>query len=81
MSNLTRDWKLHYPANFMRFSYVLFSIFVWSFVKFQELLNIQFPSNEGKEAARFGQLWNEIITSFRDEDLINDRYYIWGFQH
>ncbi|KAF7152125.1 hypothetical protein RHSIM_Rhsim01G0033900 [Rhododendron simsii] len=33
----------------------------------------EFPSNEGKEAARFGQLWNEIITSFRDEDLINDR--------
>ncbi|KAI8570357.1 hypothetical protein RHMOL_Rhmol01G0028600 [Rhododendron molle] len=33
----------------------------------------EFPSNEGKEAARFGQLWNQIITSFRDEDLINDR--------
>ncbi|KAL9263844.1 Callose synthase 3-like protein [Drosera capensis] len=30
-------------------------------------------SNRGKEAARFAQLWNEIITSFREEDLINNR--------
>ncbi|GMH11510.1 hypothetical protein Nepgr_013351 [Nepenthes gracilis] len=30
-------------------------------------------SNKGKKAARFAQLWNEIITSFRDEDLINNR--------
>ncbi|KAK4773562.1 hypothetical protein SAY87_028581 [Trapa incisa] len=33
----------------------------------------QIPSNREKEAARFAQLWNEIITSFRYEDLINDR--------
>ncbi|CAK8540523.1 unnamed protein product [Lathyrus sativus] len=31
------------------------------------------PSNKGKEAARFAQLWNQIITSFREEDLISDR--------
>ncbi|XP_058179707.1 callose synthase 3-like [Rhododendron vialii] len=36
--------------------------------KFDEI-----PSNKGKEAARFAQLWNKIITSFRDEDLISDR--------
>ncbi|KAE9463007.1 hypothetical protein C3L33_05086, partial [Rhododendron williamsianum] len=36
--------------------------------KFDEI-----PSNKGKEAARFAQLWNKIISSFRDEDLINDR--------
>ncbi|KVI09417.1 1,3-beta-glucan synthase subunit FKS1-like, domain-1 [Cynara cardunculus var. scolymus] len=31
------------------------------------------PSNKEKEAARFAQLWNKIITSFREEDLINNR--------
>ncbi|KAJ0854976.1 putative 1,3-beta-glucan synthase [Helianthus annuus] len=30
-------------------------------------------SQKGKEAARFAQLWNKIITSFREEDLINNR--------
>ncbi|KAK7856260.1 callose synthase 3 [Quercus suber] len=30
-------------------------------------------SNKGKEAARFAQLWNKIITSFREEDLISNR--------
>ncbi|XP_068646882.1 callose synthase 3-like [Aristolochia californica] len=29
--------------------------------------------NKGKEAAKFAQLWNKIITSFREEDLISDR--------
>ncbi|KAK9078560.1 hypothetical protein SSX86_002617 [Deinandra increscens subsp. villosa] len=29
------------------------------------------PSKE-KEAARFAQIWNKIITSFREEDLINN---------
>ncbi|PSS26439.1 Callose synthase [Actinidia chinensis var. chinensis] len=33
----------------------------------------QIPSNKGKEAARFAQLWNKIITTFREEDLINNR--------
>ncbi|KAL6341057.1 hypothetical protein AAG906_032172 [Vitis piasezkii] len=33
----------------------------------------QIPSNKEKEAARFAQLWNKIITSFRAEDLISDR--------
>ncbi|CAH2068687.1 unnamed protein product [Thlaspi arvense] len=31
------------------------------------------PSNKEKEAARFAQLWNTIISSFREEDLISDR--------
>nr|GEV80223.1 callose synthase 3 [Tanacetum cinerariifolium] len=31
------------------------------------------PSHKEKEAARFAQLWNAIITSFREEDLINNR--------
>ncbi|KAL8170910.1 hypothetical protein V2J09_022714 [Rumex salicifolius] len=34
---------------------------------------VEVPSNKGKEAARFAQLWNEVITSFRVEDLISDR--------
>ncbi|KAK9736029.1 hypothetical protein RND81_04G245800 [Saponaria officinalis] len=32
-----------------------------------------FSSNKEKEAARFAQLWNQIITSFREEDLISNR--------
>ncbi|KAI5647696.1 hypothetical protein M9H77_33701 [Catharanthus roseus] len=36
--------------------------------KFDEI-----PSNKEKEAARFAQMWNQIIESFRDEDLINNR--------
>ncbi|XP_011086981.1 callose synthase 1 [Sesamum indicum] len=30
-------------------------------------------SNKEKEAARFSQMWNKIIESFREEDLINNR--------
>ncbi|KAI4323334.1 hypothetical protein L6164_022949 [Bauhinia variegata] len=33
----------------------------------------QVPSSNEKEAASFAQLWNQIITSLREEDLINDR--------
>ncbi|KAM7277956.1 hypothetical protein ACFE04_005090 [Oxalis oulophora] len=33
----------------------------------------QIPSNKEKEAARFAQLWNKIISSFREEDLISGR--------
>ncbi|CAM8969696.1 unnamed protein product [Rhodiola kirilowii] len=36
--------------------------------KFEEI-----ASNKEKEAAKFAQLWNTIISSFREEDLINDR--------
>uniref|UniRef100_A0A7N0T6F9 1,3-beta-glucan synthase n=1 Tax=Kalanchoe fedtschenkoi TaxID=63787 RepID=A0A7N0T6F9_KALFE len=36
--------------------------------KFEEI-----PSNKEKEAAKFAQLWNKIISSFREEDLITDR--------
>ncbi|CAL5433839.1 unnamed protein product [Camellia sinensis] len=31
------------------------------------------PSSNDKAAARFAQLWNTIISSFREEDLISDR--------
>ena len=36
---------------------------------------MQISSHKGKEAARFAQLylWNKIITSFREEDLITNR--------
>lgn len=34
----------------------------------------QIPSSKEKEAARFAQLWNKIITSFREEDLISNRW-------
>ncbi|CAL1409277.1 unnamed protein product [Linum trigynum] len=30
-------------------------------------------ANRRSEAAKFAQLWNEVITSFREEDLISDR--------
>ncbi|KAI7992525.1 Callose synthase 3 [Camellia lanceoleosa] len=33
----------------------------------------QIPSSNKKAAARFAQLWNTIISSFREEDLISDR--------
>ncbi|KAL0722118.1 hypothetical protein Bca4012_036717 [Brassica carinata] len=33
----------------------------------------QIPSSKDKEAARFAQMWNKIISSFREEDLISDR--------
>lgn len=33
----------------------------------------EIPSNKEKEAARFAQMWNKIITSFREEDLISNR--------
>lgn len=33
----------------------------------------EIPATKGKESARFAQLWNQIITSFREEDLISDR--------
>ncbi|KAJ7949087.1 Callose synthase [Quillaja saponaria] len=33
----------------------------------------QVPSNKEQDVARFAQLWNKIITSFRDEDLIDNR--------
>ncbi|XP_026428210.1 callose synthase 5-like [Papaver somniferum] len=31
------------------------------------------PASRRTEAAKFAQLWNEVIGSFREEDLINDR--------
>ncbi|XP_021911742.1 callose synthase 2-like, partial [Carica papaya] len=33
----------------------------------------EIPPNKEKEAARFAQLWNKIISSFREEDLIDNR--------
>ncbi|KAL5539883.1 hypothetical protein UlMin_043582 [Ulmus minor] len=33
----------------------------------------EIPSNKEKGAARFAQLWNKIISSFREEDLISAR--------
>ncbi|EXB29008.1 Callose synthase 3 [Morus notabilis] len=33
----------------------------------------EIPSNKEKGAARFAQLWNKIISSFREEDLISIR--------
>jgi hypothetical protein len=33
----------------------------------------QVSPNKRTEAAKFAQLWNEVICSFREEDLISDR--------
>lgn len=43
-------------------------------LEFISNLVFQISPNKEKEAARFAQLWNKIITSFREEDLINNRY-------
>lgn len=32
------------------------------------------PAVDERQAARFAQMWNKIITSFRKEDLVSDRY-------
>ncbi|KAL8241375.1 hypothetical protein R6Q59_014730 [Mikania micrantha] len=37
------------------------------------LVLLQLPSSKDKEAAKFAQIWNKIITSLRGEDLINNR--------
>lgn len=42
-------------------------------MNFINFLLLQVPSNKEQEAARFAQLWNKIISSFREEDLISDR--------
>lgn len=31
------------------------------------------PRESRQKASRFSQLWNEVITSFRQEDLISDK--------
>jgi len=31
------------------------------------------PGKDTKEAAKFAQLWNEVISSFREEDLISNK--------
>lgn len=33
----------------------------------------EIPPSKEKEAAKFAQLWNKIVTSFREEDLISNR--------
>ncbi|GER45735.1 callose synthase 5 [Striga asiatica] len=35
--------------------------------------------NARSEAAKFAQLWNEVICSFREEDLISDRKSPWNY--
>lgn len=32
----------------------------------------QVPASRRSEAAKFAQIWNEVICSFREEDLISD---------
>ncbi|XP_048434519.1 callose synthase 5-like [Pyrus x bretschneideri] len=34
---------------------------------------VEITASRRSEAAKFAQLWNEVICSFREEDLINDR--------
>lgn len=65
------------------------SLFVSSMLKFHgcyliklTILMMQIPpSTEEKEAAKFAQMWNQIISSFREEDLISDRYISSIFVH
>nr|QKN22526.1 callose synthase 3 [Urtica dioica subsp. dioica] len=39
----------------------------------RNFVEIPLPSNKEKGAARFAQLWNKIISNFREEDLISNR--------
>lgn len=34
---------------------------------------MQVTASRRSDAAKFAQLWNEVICSFREEDLISDR--------
>lgn len=36
-------------------------------------MHLQVTASRRSEAAKFAQLWNEVICSFREEDLISDR--------
>ena len=82
--NLKRkESRLHCLASLLRLTLSLFILyFLWPLVSLKVLslpevlciwLLLQIPSNKEKEAARFAQLWNKIITSFREEDLISYR--------
>lgn len=42
---------------------------------YNEEFKVQISPNKRTEAAKFAQLWNEVICSFRDEDFISDK---WG---
>lgn len=68
------------------FFYLKFSSFFYSFLcpklwhansfpffSLKLLAILQISSNKEKEGARFAQLWNKIISSFREEDLISNR--------
>lgn len=67
--SLSQSTSQRYPAtikyNFTRTLTVLVSYLTpWG---------IQVSPSKRTEAAKFSQLWNEVICSFREEDLISDR--------
>lgn len=70
-------------SNFAEVKFLVSSLFFCgSNIKCPSLMYIgllQIPSNKEKEAARFAQLWNKIISSFREEDLISNRYTVFLF--
>lgn len=57
----------------------MFSLFLSAYTAERSLnwywncLLIQISPDKVKEAAKFAQLWNKIIESLREEDLINNR--------
>lgn len=44
-------------------------------------LTSQASPGKRTEAAKFAQLWNEVICSFREEDLISDRKFFLVYSH
>ena len=50
-----------------------FSLMMRSTVPTRIYWPLQIHSNTDKEAAKFSQMWNKIIESFREEDLINNK--------
>lgn len=58
------------------FSYWMLKIVLF---QYETHWHLQIRSNKDKEAARFSQIWNKIIESFREEDLINYRWCSFSF--
>ncbi|CAN0929669.1 Callose synthase 5 [Linum grandiflorum] len=63
--------------NIRHVEYTSHEIFTYARHNYGAVLSLWAPTilvsaNKGSEAAKFAQLWNEVITSFR-EDLISDR--------
>lgn len=60
------------PGTYLRHILNLEIFFLGSNIIIQRPLQVT-PRESRQKASRFSQLWNEVITSFRQEDLISDK--------